>query len=109
MRNILLLCLGLFLVTAPAVQAAEPDKPPKVDYEAELQAEIEPEIKADANLQDQTDTTQPRAAAAVMYLMIEPPNTPPVCPEHWTEAGLSTISSGGGSLNTARTCFYCAQ
>jgi hypothetical protein len=48
-------------------------------------------------------------SCAVMYLKIESPNTPPTCPEHWIEAGLSTISSGSGSLNTVRTCFYCAQ
>jgi hypothetical protein len=105
MRNIFLLCLGLFLLTATAALAVKPESQQKVDYEAELQAEIEPKKAAEADLQNQIDNIQPSAAASVMYLKIEPPNAPPTCPEHWTEAGLSTISSGGGSFNTVRTCY----
>ena len=105
MKNIFLLCFGLFLLTATSALAVKPDIPPKVDFEAELQAEIEPEKAADADLQNQKDNIQPSAVASVMYLKIEPPNTPPTCPEHWTEAGLSAISSGGGSINTVRTCY----
>jgi len=105
MRNIFLFCFGLLLLTITSAQAAKPESQPKVDYEAELQAEIEPKKAADAVLQNQLDNIQPSAAASVMYLKIEPPNTPPVCPEHWTEAGLSIISSGGGSLNNVRTCY----
>jgi hypothetical protein len=109
MRNIFLLCLGLFLLTATSAIAVEQENQTEVDLEADLQAEIEPKKAADADLQNQIDNIQPSAAASVMYLKIEPPKTPPICPEHWTEAGLSTISSGGGSLNIVRTCFYCAQ
>jgi len=105
MRNIFLLCLGLFLLTATSAIAVEPDNQTEVDLEAELQAEIEPKKAVDADLQKQIDNIQPSAAASVMYLKIKPPDTPPVCPEHWTEAGLSTVSSGDGSLNIVRTCY----